>query len=142
MPFGRSYLRHKNPPVFFLDRGLGVNYVARAIRHAGFVAIPMVEAYPHGADQFIGDDEWIQRASDEGWIALTKVVAITRAHSEALAASTLRVFALNNANLTGPEMAERYLANLNRMIQRAFKPGPYVFVVTATGLEHRWPVLP
>ena len=66
MPFGRSYLRHKNPPVFFLDRGLGVNYVARAIRDAGFVAIPMVEAYPYGADQFIGDDEWIREDRQGG----------------------------------------------------------------------------
>ena len=140
MPSGRNRSRRNSPPVFFLDRGLGVNYVANAIRDAGFVAIPMVEAYPDGADQWIGDDEWIQRASDEGWIALTKDVAIIRAHAAALDASTLRVFALNNANLTGPEMAERYRLNLNRIIQRAAKPGPYVYLVTAVGLEQRWPL--
>ena len=114
MPSGRNRLRRNSPPVFFLDRGLGVNYVANAIRDAGFVVIPMVEAYPDGADQLIGDDEWIQRASDESWIALTKDVAIIRAHTAALDASTLRVFALNNANLTGPEMAERYRLNLHQ----------------------------
>lgn len=62
-----------------------------------------------------------------------------RDHADALEASTLRVFALNNANLTGPEMAERYVMNLNRIIQRATKPGPYVYVVTAARLEMRWP---
>jgi hypothetical protein len=45
---------------------------------------------------------------------------------------------LNNANLTGEEMAERYLRHLNRIIHRAATPGPYVYVVTAAGLELRW----
>ena len=37
-------------------------------------------------------------------------------------------------------MAERYRVNLNRITQRAAKPGPYVYVVTAAGLEQRWPL--
>jgi hypothetical protein len=86
-----------------------------------------------------GNDEWIGRASDEGWIALTKDTSIVRDHEEALANSTLRVFALNNANLTGPEMAERYRKHLQRIVQRAQKTGPFVDVVTADGLERRWP---
>jgi PIN like domain len=98
----------------------------------------MFEAYPDGEDQRIGDDEWIARASEENWIALTKDDAIRRDHPDALAASRLRVFALNNANLTGEEMAERYLRHLNRIMQRATSPGPYVYVVSAGGLELRW----
>ena len=49
-----------------------------------------------------------------------------------------RVFALNNANLTGEEMATRYTKHLNRIVQRAAAPGPYLYVVTAAGLELRW----
>ena len=99
----------------------------------------MVEVYPDGTDQRITDDEWIKRASDEGWIALTKDYSIIRDHEHALTASTLRIFTLNNANLTGRAMAERFGLNLNRIIQRAMRPGPYVYVVTASGLERRWP---
>ena len=72
-------------------------------------------------------------------MALTKDSALVRDHAEALAASTLRVFALPNANLTGPEMARRYEANLHRIVQHARKPGPYVEVVHPDRLERRWP---
>jgi PIN like domain len=98
----------------------------------------MFEAYPEGLDQSIGDEEWIARASAQNWIALTKDDAIRRDHPDALSASRLRVFALNNANLTGEQMAERYLRHLNRIVQRAAAPGPYVYVVSAGGLELRW----
>ena len=140
MPSGRRRSQPEPPgPVFFLDRGLGVKYVAEVIRAAGFVALPMVEVYPGGADQTISDPEWIRRASDENWIALTKDYSIIRDHAAELEASTLRVFALNNANITGFEMADRYQRNIHRIIQHARKPGPYVYVVTATALELRWP---
>lgn len=49
------------------------------------------------------------------------------------------MFALSNAHLTGPQMADRYDANLNRMLLRSRKPGPYLYVVNASGLELRWP---
>ncbi|MCU1396214.1 MAG: hypothetical protein JWM34_4642 [Ilumatobacteraceae bacterium] len=124
---------------FFLDRGLGVRFVADAIRARGHQVLPMVDVYPNGADQRVGDDEWIARASSEGWIALTKDYSIVRDHADALARSTLRMFALSNSNLTGPQMAERYVLHLDRILQRAKEPGPYVDTVMAIGLERRWP---
>lgn len=140
MPSGRKPSQPDVPePVFFLDRGLGVNYVAERIRQRGYEVLPMVDVYPGGADQWISDDEWIVNASDQNWIALTKDYAIIRDHSAALTTSTLRVFALNNAHLTGPQMADRYNDNLNRILLRARKPGPYVYVVNASGIELRWP---
>ena len=108
------------------------------LREAGFEVVAMADAYPDGADQEIADDDWIERASGEGWVALTKDVAIVRDHRPALENSTLRVFALNNANLAGEQMVERYRANLNRIVQRASQPGPYVYVVTASSLDLRW----
>lgn len=136
MPSGRR--RTPPEPIFFLDRGLGRYDVANAIRARGFRVVPMFEAYPDGADQRIGDDEWIALASEANWIALTKDDAIRRNHTEALTRSRLRVFALNNANLTGAEMGERYSRHLHRIIRRSGTPGPYVYVVTASGLELRW----
>jgi hypothetical protein len=101
--------------------------------------MPMAEVYPEGTDQSIDDDVWIARASAENWIALTKDDRIRWRHAAALEASTLRVFALNNASLTGDQMAERFCTHLDRILQRASKPGPYVYVVTASKLELRWP---
>jgi len=99
----------------------------------------MAEVYPGGADERISDDEWITRADTEGWVALTKDYQIIRDHVETLSRTSLRVFSLNNANLTGSEMAGRFDMHLNRIVQRATKPGPYIYAVASKGLEHRWP---
>lgn len=86
MPSGRTRSRlNAVRPIFFLDRGLGVHFVAEAIRRRGYEVLPMAEIYPSGADQSVADDEWIQRASKEDWIALTKDYSITRGHENALA---------------------------------------------------------
>jgi hypothetical protein len=140
MPSGRRRKQPERPkPTFFLDRGLGRVLVANAIRERGYEALPMADVYPHGEDQRVPDDVWILRAHDEGWVALTKDYAIIRDHVETLATTTLRVFSLNSANLTGPQMVDRFDQHLNRILQRASKPGPYIYVVTSNGLERRWP---
>lgn len=136
---GRRTPRDADAPVFFLDRGLGIHHVATALRAAGQLVMPMSVVYPKGKDQSVSDDEWIRRCASEGWIALTKDAAIVRSHQRALRASTLRVFALNNANLTGPQMAERYVHNLKRIPRRSQQPGPYVYVVGSDGIEKRRP---
>lgn len=59
-------------------------------------------------------------------------------HRRPLERSTLCVFALSNASLTGAQMAERYAVNLNRIVQRARRPGLYVYVVMPNRLERRW----
>jgi hypothetical protein len=98
----------------------------------------MAEVYPNGLDQQIDDPTWIHRASAEGWIALTKDASIAKDHPDALERSSLRVFALDSARLTGQEMADRIVRHINRILQRAKKPGPYVYVVHADRLELRW----
>ena len=99
----------------------------------------MVDVYPAGADQTVSDPDWIGEVSGKGWIALTKDLSIVRDHADALAASTLRLFALNSANLTGAQMAQRYVDKLPAIVRRSASPGPYVYAVTAGGLERRWP---
>ena len=41
--------------------------------------------------------------------------------------------------MTGPEMAERYVANINRMEQRSRKQGPFVDIVYPDRVERRCP---
>ena len=98
----------------------------------------MVDVYPDGADQRITDPEWISRADREGWVALTKDRSIVRDHRDVLAATTLRIFAFNNANLTGNELVARLDANFDRILQRVKRPGPYLWVITSNGLQLRW----
>jgi hypothetical protein len=113
--------------------------VSSVFREAGFEVVLMSELYPEGEDQWVGDERWISDVDRLGMVALTKDAAIVRAHGAALAASTLRVFALPNANLTGPAMADRFRIHLHRIVQRARKPGPFVDVLGARRVERRWP---
>ena len=140
MPSGRRRQRPESPPpVFFFDRGIGRALVPAVFAEAGYEVRIMADVYPDGADQLVGDDEWIARASSEGWIAVTKDSAIVRDHQGAFLASTLVVFALPNANMSGLQMAERFTTHLQRILQCAKQRGPVVWVVQADGLERRWP---
>lgn len=87
----------------------------------------------------MGDDQWIAETGASGMVAFTKDVSIVRTHAVALRASTLRVFALTNASITGTEMASRYRVNLHRIVQRSRRSGPFVDVVGRSTVERRWP---
>ena len=140
MPSGRKRQQPEKPlPTFFLDREVGRHVVANAIRARGCAVLPMADVYSGGADQRVPDDEWIEHAGREGWIAVTKDYSIIRDHSEDLRRSELRVFAFNNASISGDEMANRLDRHFNRILRRAAKPGPYVYVIGKDELELRWP---
>jgi hypothetical protein len=128
------------PPEFFIDRSLGRIVVAGAIRKIGHVVHTMAEVYP-GRDEEVKDVEWIHDADHAGWVAFTKDERITRYANEqdALASSNLRVFAIGNQHLTGPQMAAYYVANINRIVQRSRKQGPFVDIVHPASVERRWP---
>jgi hypothetical protein len=113
--------------------------VAEAIRSAGYVVRTMAEVY--GEDTRVDDVVWIADADAAGWVALTKDERITRRPEEqaALVTSALRVFAIGNQHLTGPVMVEYYRVNLNRIVQRARRPGPFVDLVRPDSVERRWP---
>lgn len=139
MPSGR---RHRQPepnsPTFFLDRSLGRVHIAALLVNRGFVVVPMHELYPNGRDQQVVDDTWISDVSRLGHVALTKDKNILKHHREALETSTLRVFAIDSAQVSGPEMAERIDFHLRRILQRAQRPGPYFYVIHALNIELRW----
>jgi len=53
--------------------------------------------------------------------------------------SRARIFCLPNAHLTTAEMRARFLTNLNRIVQRARKEGPYMYAIDTGGLRLLWP---
>jgi PIN like domain len=126
--------------VFFVDRSLGRYEVPQVFAAAGFDVVLMAELYPDGADQEIADERWISDVSGRGWVALTKDPSIRYAHTDALADSTLRVFALPNANMAGAVMAQRFRDRLEDIVGWATSTGgPYVVGVYRDRLERRWP---
>lgn len=51
----------------------------------------------------------------------------------------VKVFCLTTSGLRAEAQAERFVANINRILQRALKPGPYIYGVYEKGLKRIWP---
>lgn len=128
-------------PEFFVDRSLGHHLVPDALRRLDFVVHTMRSVYGPGAEQTVADVTWLERAGKAGWVVLTKDDAIRRRPVElrALAAHRVRCFCLTNANLTGEQQRDRFMGNMNRMVQRARKAGPWICAVHERQLVQIWP---
>jgi hypothetical protein len=131
----------RDPPEFFVDRSLGYHVLPDALRGLGLVVHTMRSVYGPDAEETVPDVVWLEQAGGAGWVVLTKDDAIRRRPVElqALAAHGVRAFCLTNANLTGEQQRDRFLANLNRMIQRSRRPGPWICAVYERQLVQIWP---
>lgn len=114
---------------FFLDRGLGAFVVPRALRAAGWALETMDERYGADQSQLVQDARWIEDATLAGDVLLCKDLAIAQNPLEAQAVymTSARVFALSNAAITGPAMAQWYLNSEPKIVKTALRAkGPYV----------------
>jgi hypothetical protein len=114
---------------FFLDRGLGSVVVPRALRAAGWTLETMDERYGADQSQGVQDTQWIEEATLAGDVLLCKDLAIAQNPLEAQTVymTSARVFALSNAAISGPAMAQWYVDNEARIVKTALKAkGPYV----------------
>lgn len=137
-----SRRRHRPPPPeFFVDRSLGRYVVPTAVRQAGYAVHTLASVYGEQRGQSIGDVEWLRLAGENDWVVLLKDDRVRRrpAELDALVGARVRAFCLTNAGLRGEEQAVRFNSNLNRIVQRAHKPGPYVYGVYSDGLRRLWP---
>ncbi len=128
------------PPEFLIDRSLGVR-LREAIQLRGYPVHTLRSVYGEVRASEIGDEEWIPEAAALGRLLLTKDDSIRRFAPARLAAevSGARIFCLPNAQLTTAQIRERFLTNLNRIVQRGRRPGPYMFAVDRDGLRLLWP---
>jgi PIN like domain len=112
---------------FFLDRSLGKEIVAQALRAAGVRVEIHDEHFPAAAK----DEDWLTRVGSLGWIVLTKdrrfhtrILEIT-----AIARSRVRVFKLTAAGLQGPEMAAIFTKSIAK-IKRVVMGNAAPFIAT------------
>jgi hypothetical protein len=99
----------------------------------------MADVYP-GLDA-LDDDVWIPGATQRGWVLLTKDKAIRRKYNEheAVRRSRARMFCIASGNLTGPQIAQRFVLNESRIFARCTDPGPYIWSVLPDDLELVYP---
>lgn len=124
-------------PFVFLDRSLGRLQVPQLLRAAGVELITLAEHYGIPADENVQDTTWIRDSAQQGWIAFMKDFAIKRrpVESEAIRNYRARCFCLPNANMRAAAMAERYIANLDRIARAAEQPGPLLYTVHEQRLD-------
>jgi PIN like domain len=126
---------------FFLDRSLGRHEVADALRAVDLTVRTMAEVYGERMGQGLDDEEWLPEVVERGWVVLLKDDRIRRRPNEreALMRSRARVFVVTNAQITGADLAVRFVGNRYRIIQYARKNGPYVVGVYDEGLHRLLP---
>lgn len=102
-----------------------------AIGAAGYVVHTLASVYGEQEGQHVEDERWLHDAGAADWVVLLKDDRIRRrpAEVEALVAARVRAFCLTNAQLRGDEQAARFTTNINRIVERARQPGPYVYGV-------------
>jgi hypothetical protein len=129
------------PPELFVDRSLGSHLLPDALRQAGFVVHTLASVYGEQEAQRVSDEDWIERAGQMDWVVLTKDDAIRRRSAEiaAVEANGVRMFCLTNARMTGEQQRQRFITNLNRIVQRARKPGPWICGVYEGQVTRIWP---
>jgi hypothetical protein len=130
----------QHQPEFFIDRSLGKS-IAEGLRAEGLTVHTMASVYGEQKGQELDDEVWLRDAGKNDWVVLTKDDAIRRRPSErdALADAGVRVFCLTNRHLRGAEQLARFVDNRFRIMQRAQKPGPYIYGVYEGRLGKLWP---
>ncbi len=129
-----------SPAEFLIDRSLGKS-IAIGLRAEGLVVHTMSGIYGEKPGQLLADEVWLRDASLHNWAILTKDDAIRRrpAERDALIEASARVFCLTNRNPRGAEQTARFVANRDRILRQARKPGPYIYGVYANELKRLWP---
>jgi hypothetical protein len=126
---------------FFLDRSLGGKKVPASLREAGWDIVTMRERYGNAVAQRLDDVTWITEMSAEGFVLLTADSRIVRNELEAVAIleANAVVFMLPTGNLTGEEMAARFLHHQDAIEREATSSGPAGFAVYANRLSRVFP---
>ena len=124
-------------PDLFLDRSLGRITVPRLLRDAGLRLLTLSERYGMPADEEVADEEWLALAGRHGWAVLMKDKRIryNRRERDVVRAFRVRCFCLASQRLTGAEMAQRYLRNLDTITRACEEEGPFIYAVHHNRIE-------
>jgi hypothetical protein len=124
-------------PDLFVDRSLGRVRVPALLRAAGLRLVTLSERYGIPADETVPDDQWLREAVERGEAVLMKDARIRyrSAEKSALVTYAVRCFCLTGGNLTGDEMADCFLDNLDAITTACAEPGPFLFAVQRRRIE-------
>lgn len=121
-------------PDLFLDRSLGRIKVPNLLREAGLRLVTLAEHYGIPHDEQVVDVEWLEFAGASGLVVLMKDERIRYrpAERQAVIDHAVRCFCLTSGNLSGQDMAARFLDNLGAITDACAADGPSIYAVHAT----------
>lgn len=101
----------------------------------------MVSVYGANAEQQVPDSTWLEQAGKEGWVVLTKDKMIRWRVDElaAVQGHGVRVFYLGAPGLTGDQIRDRLLKNMDRVLKRSATAGPWICAIRSTQVVQTWP---
>jgi hypothetical protein len=109
-----------------------------ALREAGWKLETMDERYGAHDSQLIQDIQWIEEATSQGDVLLTKDlrIAVNSLEAATVYRVSARAFGLARRDIPGPAMAGYFLDHQSRIFRMANRAaGPYVVAVARTGLR-------
>lgn len=88
--------------------------------------------------QNAADEDWLPLVGARGWIVLSKDKRLRKVplQREALVSAGVRAFVMTAGNLTGSEMANAFLLNMQQIVLKATThPAPFVAGVSTSGVR-------
>lgn len=125
-------MKQPEAPTFFLDRSLGKNIVAEALRTAGV----RVEVHDDHFSADAKDEDWLTIVGGRGWIVLTKDRRFQNRLLEitAIARSNTRVFKLTAGSVQGQEMAAIFVSTIRKVTRIAIgNSAPFIATISRSG---------
>ncbi len=138
---GANSERQPDNIVLFLDRNLGNNIIAKALRKAGH----QVEIHDDHLPLDAPDEDWIRLTSSRGWIGLTKdkQIRYRTAEISAIKEYGARVIVIRAKNQTGHELAEILVKYHSRIRNFAAREcAPFIAGITRSGDVRRYDIEP
>ncbi len=127
-------MKRASPPPqgFFVDRSLGRIKAPALLRAAGIELRTLAEVYGIPADEKVTDLEWLELAGSRAWPVLMKDERIryNPAERAALIQYGVQAFCLTNGNMSSAEMADSFLAAMDRIIEICHTESPCLYAVS------------
>lgn len=128
----RSKKRPEERPTFLVDRTFG-HAVAETLRDLGYTTYTLADVYGSQGAERVKDPRWIRRSANEGWIGVTR--DDLRPWRGVIVEARARIFRIGRAAKNTDLQTRWIMININRMVQRARKQGPWMYVVREKTLE-------
>jgi hypothetical protein len=122
---------------FFVDRSIAGDEMPAAIRTLGYDCLGIGEVYGKQKAQYVADPRWLRRCSNEQWIVVTRdyLAPWHRVIDECES----RIFRVARSAGSAPEQVRYVENNINKIVARSRKPGPYIYRVDRDDLEKVYP---